>query len=519
MSTDGSRTTWSVGVLMEGFGFVGLMDKLGIERRLLTAGENKGFLDPFSPQTERHKQHAQEMLNQIHRQFIDVVKTGRGGGTWVAWGSGEADRDAVGPGNVVEVPPESSSHTYRLRRVWLSRDEAKGGYIGYASEVLWPLCHVTLDRVAYLKAFWNAYRALNHRFADAVLEEFRKQPGPVWIHDFHLALLPGLLKQAVPDMRVALFWHIPWPGPDVFRILPERRELLEGLLAADCLTFQTAGYVREFAECAHQFLGAEVDKAHDTVQHRGHRTKLTAQAISVDYRSISDIAKTAEVESLMTLARRRLGLGQGIRMGLGVDRLDYTKGLLKRLWALDTFFSRYPHYRGKFTFVQIAVPTRSEVEAYRRYREVIRETASEINARHCGGGWHPIEYLEGRIGFAALIAYYRMADLALVSSVYDGMNLVAKEYVSSQLDEHGVLLVSQMAGAADELTDALIINPYDPEGLADALKQALEMREEERRRRMSAMRRHLHTHDVHAWVDRCLRDAGAWSDQRQDSSG
>ena len=436
------------------------------------------------------------------------------GGTWVAWGSGEADRGAVGPGAVVEVPPESHSHTYRLRRVWLSRDEVKGGYVGYASEVLWPLCHVTLDRVAYLKAFWNGYRALNHQFADAVLEELRERPGPVWVHDFQLALLPGLLKQTAPDTRVALFWHIPWPGPDVFRILPERRELIESLLAADCLTFQTAGYVREFAECAHQFLGAEVGRAPDRVQYRGHMTKLTAQAISVDFRSISDMAKTAEVESLMTLARRRLGLGQGIRMGLGVDRLDYTKGLLKRLWALDTFFTRYPHYRGKFTFVQIAVPTRSEVEAYRRYREVIRETASEINARHCRGGWHPIEYLEGRIGFSTLVAYYRMADLALVSSVYDGMNLVAKEYASSQVDEQGVLLVSQMAGAADELTDALIINPYDPEGLADALKQALEMPEEERQRRMSAMRRHLQMYDIHAWVDRCLHDAGVWSDQR-----
>jgi len=441
------------------------------------------------------------------------------GGTWVAWGSGEADRETVGPGDLVEVPPDAHSYTYRLRRVWLSPEEVKGGYLGYANEVLWPLCHVTLDRVAYLKAFWSAYRALNYRFADAVLDEIRQRPGPVWVHDFQLALLPGLIKKTVPDSRVALFWHIPWPGPDVFRILPERRELLEGLLAADCLTFQTAGYVREFAECAHQFLGAEVDRSHDTVQHRGHRTKLTAQAISVDFRYISDLAKTAEVESLMILARRRLGIRQGIRMGLGVDRLDYTKGLLKRFWALDTFFTRYPQYRGRFIFVQVAVPTRSEVEAYRRYREVIRETASEINARHAGGGWHPIEYLEGRIEFSTLVAYYRMADLAVVSSVYDGMNLVAKEYVASQVDEAGVLLVSQMAGASDELTDGLIVNPYDPEGLADAIKQALEMPEEERRRRMRTMRRHLQTHDVHGWVDRCLRDAGVRSEDTQGPGG
>ncbi len=441
------------------------------------------------------------------------------GGTWVAWGSGEADRDTVGPGNVVEVPPDSGSDTYRLKRIWVTRDEVRGGYLGYATEVLWPLCHVTLDRVSYLKSFWNAYCGLNHRFADAVLEELQERPGPVWVHDFHLALLPCLLKQRAPDTKVALFWHIPWPGPDVFRILPERRDLLEGLLAADCLTFQTAGYVREFAECAQQFLGAEVDPAHDIVQYRGRTTRLTARAISVDFGSIAALAKTAEVERFMNLARRELGFRQGVRMGLGVDRLDYTKGLLKRLWALDTFFARHPQYRGLFTFVQIAVPTRSEVEAYRRYREVIRETVTEINARHCGGGWHPIEYLEGRIRFPTLVAYYRMADVALVSSVYDGMNLVAKEYVAAQVDEAGVLLVSQMAGAADELTDALIINPYDPEGLADALEQALEMSEVQRRRRMSVMRKHLQMHDVHAWVDRCLQDAGIQPNDSQEVGG
>jgi alpha,alpha-trehalose-phosphate synthase [UDP-forming] len=444
----------------------------------------------------------------------------RFGGTWIAWGSGEGDREAVSPGDIVEVPPESP--VYRLRRIWLTSEEVKGGYLGYANEVLWPLCHITLDRVAYRKAFWDAYCALNRRFADAVLDELREQPAPVWVHDFHLALLPGLIKEAAPEKPVALFWHIPWPGPEVFRILPERRRLLEGLLGADCLTFQTAGFVRAFAECAHQFLGAQVDASHEIVQHGGHRTRLTARAISVDFRSFSECARAKGVKDGMALARRRLGLPHGIRIGLGVDRLDYTKGLLKRLWALDIFFTRYPQYRGAFSFVQVAVPTRSEVGAYRRYREVIRQTVSEINdrhgseARHGAEGWRPIEYLEGRIGPDTLVAYYRMADLALVSSVYDGMNLVAKEYVASQVDEAGVLLVSQMAGAADELTGALLINPYDPEGLADAIQQALEMPEEERRRRMREMRMHLEKHDIHAWVDNCLRDAGLMTGQAQD---
>lgn len=428
------------------------------------------------------------------------------GGTWVAWGSGEADREAVGPDGLVEVPPDSPS--YRLRRVWLTDNEVKGGYLGYANEVLWPLCHHALDRVAYRKAFWKAYRSLNHRFAEAVLAEMHKRPQPVWVHDFHLALLPSLIKQAFPSKRVSLFWHIPWPGADVFRILPEHRHLLEGLLAADCLTFQTAGSVRAFAECAHELVRAEVDPSNELVQYRGHGTRLTPRAISVDCRLFSDCVRTAEVGAIMTLARKRLGIRHGIRMGLGVDRLDYTKGLLKRLWALDNFFTRFPQYKERFIFVQVAVPTRSEMATYRRYREEVRETVFKINARHCKGGWHPIEYCEGRIDFSTLVAYYHMADLALVTSVYDGMNLVAKEYVASQMDKAGVLLVSQMAGAAEELTDALIVNPYDPEGIADTLKEALEMPEDERQRRMNTMRKHLEEYDIHAWMNNCLQDAG-----------
>lgn len=432
------------------------------------------------------------------------------GGTWIAWGSGEADRAAVGPDDAVEVPPDAPA--YRLRRVWLADDEVTGGYAGYANEVLWPLCHMTLDRVAYRKAYWESYRSLNRRFAQAVVEEFTARPGLVWVHDFHLALLPALVKQVVPQAVLAVFWHIPWPGPDVFRILPERREFLEGLLKADGVTFHTPGYARAFADCVQRFLGATIEASGELVQYQGHHTRLTARPIGVDFRTLSGLAwKTAGVEGGTGALRPRLGVRPDLRIGLGVDRLDYSKGLLKRLWALDAFFSRHPDYRGRFTFVQIAVPTRNEIEAYHRYREIIRETVSDINDRYRldrqleKPGWQPIEYLEGRIGLPTLVAYYRAAELALVSSVYDGMNLVAKEYVACQVEETGVLLVSQMAGAADELTDALIINPYDLEGVADAIRHALEMPVEERQRRMRA---HLAAHDVHAWVEGCLADAG-----------
>jgi len=447
------------------------------------------------------------------------------GGTWIAWGSGEEDRQAVGPDDIVSVPPGSPA--YQLKRVWLSPQDVKHGYLGYANQVLWPLCHITLDRVAYRKSFWKSYQALNVCFADAVNEELRRCPSAVWVHDFHLALLPKLIKQANPDEPVALFWHIPWPGPDVFRILPERCEVLDGLLAADSLVFQTADYAQMFTECAHHFLNAQIDPRNlsdGTIIHKGHRTQVSAHPISVDFQAFSQGAVAPQVELAMDLIRRRIGAAPGVRFGIGVDRLDYTKGLLKRLWALDAFFSRYPQYQGLFTFIQVAVPTRSEMEAYRRYRAVIRETVNEINRRYGRAGrrgarWRPIALHEGRIGFDTLLAYYRMADLALVSSVYDGMNLVAKEYVASQVDEAGVLLVSEMAGSALELTDALLINPYDPDGIADAVKQALEMPEEERRLRMRRMRTHLEQHDIHAWVAGCLRDAGVAPDQQPASIG
>lgn len=368
-----------------------------------------------------------------------------------------------------------------------------------------------LDRVAYRKAFWNGYQSLNSRFAQAVQEELGRQPGAVWIHDYHLALLPQMLKTSLSHIPMGVFWHIPWPGPEIFQALPERHEVLQGLLAADSLVFQTSRDLHLFRECAARLLRAEVHTSPPTLFYKGHRTRLAAHPISVDFRLLSKCARSHRVEQAMTQARETLNLLSTIRLGLGVDRLDYTKGLLKRLWALDTFFTRYPEYRSRFTFLQIAIPTRSEVETYCQYRDLIRKTVAELNARHSdqsgqAPSWRPILYHEGRIGLDTLLAYYRMADLVLVSSVCDGMNLVAKEYVAAQADESGVLLVSHMTGAADELKEAVLINPYDVEGMADAIKQALAMSLEERRRRMRSLRTYLATHDLHAWVGRCLHD-------------
>ena len=447
------------------------------------------------------------------------------GGTWVAWGSGDADRGVESHADGIAVPPDVPA--YRLRRVWLEPAMVRNGGQGYANQVLWPLCHVTLDRVSYRKAFWAGYQAMNSRFADTVSEELDKQSAAVWIHDYHLGILPALIKKDSPNTTVCHFWHVPWPGPEVFRILPERRELLEGLLAADCLTFQTMSYATAFADCVTEFLNASVtvDPFKAVVLYRDHKTKLTSRAISVHFSQFSDLAKSMEVEAIMARAGRRLGIAQGIRIGLGVDRLDYTKGLMKRLWALNDFFDRHPQYCGKFTFLQVAIPTRNNVEGYRQYRELIRKTVMEINDRFemppYGKikGWKPIEFIEGRVTLPTLVGYYRMADLTLVSSVYDGMNLVAKEYVASQVDGDGVLVVSHLAGAAEELSGALVVNPYDQEGMADSIRWALEMPEKERRDRMREMRIHLSTHDIYHWAESCLRDADIEVDHFQSVSG
>ncbi|MEW6544548.1 MAG: trehalose-6-phosphate synthase [Nitrospirota bacterium] len=453
-------------------------------------------LAPERTPSERAEGGLTTALDPILEQF---------GETWVSWENGEDDRETAVARDGIEGPPNAPA--WRLRRVRWSQEE-KGGDPGYAAQVLWPLCHIALDRIAYRKTLWDGYVAANERSARAVLEASRGRPGLVWVRDFRLALLPRLIRAARPAANVAVFWPIPWPGPNVFRILPEGREVLEGLLAADSLVFQTHGAAKLFVDCARQFLNAEADEAGTVVAYQGHRTGVVAHPASVDLRAISRIANTPAVKRAMAPIRERLGLVTGVRLGLGLDRLDYTEGLLKRLWALETFFDRHAHHVGKFTFLLIGIQTRSEADAAGRGGEVVRQAVSEINGRFGRGGWRPIEYLEGRIGFVERVAYYRMAELALASSACDGMNLTAKEYVASQFDGNGLLLVSQMAGAAEELTDALVINPYDLEGTADAIAQALEMPTEERRRRMRAMRGYLRIHDIHAWTASCLREAG-----------
>ncbi|MDI3316473.1 MAG: bifunctional alpha,alpha-trehalose-phosphate synthase (UDP-forming)/trehalose-phosphatase [Bacillota bacterium] len=427
------------------------------------------------------------------------------GGTWVGWGSGSADREAVDAGDRLAVPPEAPAYT--LRRVWLSERDVAGFYNGYSNQALWPLCHLLPSLARFERRFWRAYRRVNERFARAAAEECR--PGAlVWIQDYHFALLPALLRQElarrqIRDVRLGHFWHIPWPPWDVFRIAPQRTEILEGLLANDLLAFHLPRFAENFLDCVERELGAHVERDQGTVEWNGHRTRVAAFPISVDFGALEEeAASAAAVRAFRRLARKAGLLDQ--RLVLGVDRLDYTKGIPERIAAVDRFLELRPEWRGRFRMVQKVSRSRSSIPAYRELETKVKEAVARVNARWAEGGWEPIVYLEGPLPPHTLAGLYRAADVALVSSLQDGMNLVSKEYIACQVDERGVLLLSELAGAAEEIEGAIRINPYDVEAMAEAIHRALSMPEEERRRRMRAMRAFVRGHDIYRWEEEFL---------------
>ncbi|MBI2369298.1 MAG: trehalose-6-phosphate synthase [Deltaproteobacteria bacterium] len=427
------------------------------------------------------------------------------GGTWVAWGSGSADRETADELGRVAVPPERPAYT--LRRIFLTPQEVDGFYYGYANRALWPLCHLLIERAQFSRGAWRHYAAVNRRFAEAVLEEMQDASPAVWFQDYHLALCPALVREARPQALLAHFWHIPWPPPDIFRVCPQRRELLEGLLGNDLIGLQTEDYVRNFLACVEAELGLDADVEAGTVAIGRRMVSVCAFPISIDAAWFARAAAAPSTVRLVRRLRQHYGL-EGVAVGLGVDRLDYTKGIRERLQALDLFFSKYPEYRGRFTFIQIAVPSRTRIEAYRRLRGEIEALIEEINARYGEAGWRPIHYLAQGVRQAVLVAYYQLADLVVVSSLMDGMNLVAKEYVTSRPDGQGVLLLSELAGVSRELHGSVPINPFDIEGLADALARALTMDSEERRERMRAMRAQVQARNIYEWMARTLLDLG-----------
>ena len=432
---------------------------------------------------------------------LDALMRERGG-VWVAHGAGNGDKRVVDEDDRLLVPPDTP--TYALRRIWLSEAEEHHYYEGFANEGLWPLCHVAHVKPVFRAADWRAYQTVNKRFAGAVEAELPDLASPVFIQDYHLTLVAKYLRAARPEVRIALFWHIPFPHPDQLRICPYRRQILEGLLACDLLAFQLDRDRRNFLAAVRTELGAKVSRGRVHLQNRA--TTVCAVPIGVDFDRIQRVTRDAGLEAEKERLRRELRIDTPL-IGISVDRLDYTKGIPERLNALDCLFTRRPELREQLTFVQIAVPSRSKLETYKEVEADIDRRVAAINARHAGDGLAggPVRYRKSALRIRRLVALYRLADFCLVSSLHDGMNLVAKEFVAAREDFEGVLVLSELAGAAQELgNDAVMINPYDTEGFADGLEQALDMPHDERHRRMRALRRVVAGCDVFRWASNIL---------------
>ncbi|HXJ92147.1 MAG TPA: trehalose-6-phosphate synthase [Terriglobia bacterium] len=418
-------------------------------------------------------------------------------GTWIAHGAGSADTQAVDEHDRLRVPPERPQYT--LRRVWLSQEEEEGYYYGFANEGLWPLCHIAHTRPIFRAADWDSYQAVNRKFARAVRDEMEGTEEPfLLVQDYHFALLPRLVKEVRPDARVGIFWHIPWPNPQAFGICPWRRELIEGLLGADLIGFHIQSHCNYFLETVDSSMESRIDREHFAVNRAGHRTLVKPFPISVAF---SDAPETNDRQPLPDRATlfRQLGV-EAAFLGVGVDRIDYTKGILERFRGLERFFEKNPGYREKFTFVQIGAPSRTRIKTYSDLMAEVEWEAERINERFQAGKWRPIVFLKRHHSHQEIDAYYRAAHLCMVTSLHDGMNLVAKEFVASRDDEQGALILSGFTGASRELRDAIIVNPYDTEALADAIRTALDMDPVERNARMQRMRRVVKDHNIYRWA-------------------
>ena len=420
-------------------------------------------------------------------------------GTWVAHGSGDADRETVDKHDRLRVPPEDPRYT--LRRVWLSKEEEEGYYYGYANEGLWPLCHIAHTRPLFRVSDWKHYERANRRFADAVLKEMEGLDRPVLLaQDYHFALLPRMIKKARPDARVAIFWHIPWPNPEAFGICPWQRELVDGLLGADLIGFHIQSHCTNFLQTVDRVLESRIDWEHCTVNREEHRTVVKPFPISVEF-PVNPAPDEAEESIYLERAAllRELGI-EALFLGVGVDRVDYTKGILESFLAIERLLEKHATYREKFTFLQIGAPSRTHIKRYHDLLAEVESEAERINWRFQTGKWKPIVFMKRQHSHHEIQRFYRTADLCLVTSLHDGMNLVAKEFVAARQDEQGVLVLSRFTGAAREFPDALLVNPYDIEQTAEALRIALEMNTEERKSRMQRMRRVVREHNIYRWA-------------------
>ncbi len=426
------------------------------------------------------------------------------GGTWIAHGAGSIDKKFVNSKNKLGVPPEDNR--YILKRVWLTKEQEQGYYYGFANEGLWPLCHITYVRPTFRESDWQMYKEVNQKFADEVVEELPANNPFVFIQDYHFTLLAKMIKEKRPDATIALFWHIPWPNPEVFAICPYYEQILDGMLACDLIGFHVQNHCNNFLDTANRLLESRIDTEKFTVVRSGKTTYVKAFPISIN--GYMDAPQSPDIDEQIARIRKEFDL-EGKIVGIGVERIDYTKGIKERILAIDRFLEKYPEYRQKFVFIQLAAPSRTHIKSYHDLMAEIDELVEKKNWKHSEAGWKPVIYLERHFSPDEIKPFYRLADFCIVSSLHDGMNLVAKEYVAWKSGSNGALILSTFTGASRELTGAVQINPYSIEDFADAIKYAIELPAEEKRKRMETMRTVIRENNVYRWAANIITELTA----------
>jgi trehalose 6-phosphate synthase len=452
--------------------------------------------------------------NADHRPVVQVPASGMVtalepimracAGVWIAHGAGAADRETVDRFDQIRVPPDDPAYT--LRRVWLTPEQEQGYYYGFSNEGLWPLCHLAYVRPAFRPSDWRSYEEVNAKFADVVAAEANTDSPVIMIQDFHFALLPRLIRAKIPKATIALFWHIPWPNAETFGVCPWKREILLHMLSADILGFHTRYHCQNFLETVDRFVECQIDHEQMTVTLQGRVCRVAAYPISIEWPP-RWLKVLPDVPTCRAAVRERFQVANDVVIGLGVERWDFTKGIIERFHALEALLDKNPRHRGRISLLQIAAPSRSTLPAYQSLQEQTYSEVDRINTKFGEGSWRPIILIDQHQEPAKVFELYRAADFCLVNSLHDGMNLVAKEFVASRDDEDGVLILSTFAGASRELAEAVLINPFDVNETAEAMEIAMRMGRDERRDRMSLMRRTVKENNVYRWAGRMLMDA------------
>jgi trehalose 6-phosphate synthase/phosphatase len=440
---------------------------------------------PIRVISERGRRRIEPTVGGVGATFLRLLE--RYGGVWIAW---SGSKTAPPP---LKMPPDAPCFSMVFPP--LTERDISFYYHGMCNRGLWPLMHLMPQNCHFRSQQWSSYQSVNELFAE-LTSTHATAHDRVWIQDFHLALVPALLRKRRPSLPIGLFWHVPFPPEPILRILPWRRELLEGMLGADLIGFHTPGYAEHFVDCCARICGAKVDRRAGLVSWQGRAVRVASFPLGIPADYFAELAQSERVQS--RVRRIRASLGSPI-MVLGVDRLDYTKGILERVEGFERFLELNPAYHKRVALVQIAVPSRTKVEDYARLKRQLDELVGRVVGRFSSEGWVPIRYLYTQFGAEELVSYYQAADVALLTPLRDGMNLIAKEFIASRNDDRGALILSEFAGAAEELKESLLVNPYDIDAIAGALKQALTMREEERRSRMSVLRARVHRNNLESW--------------------